>query len=170
MNWLVRVLCTASGFLLYFYVIFSPVYLHGFFFRCFLSSVSLFFRDAHFRTCLEQIEKRRAEVNAEMAEIVNRFEAATESLQPSSDMHNDSAQNNSMLEQSSANNHMDQSEDDTYYQNNFKSAANKRNDESIKHGDDDDGDDSSNDDGSNDDDTNDDSRSNLKKGENTIES
>lgn len=55
-----------------------------------------------FRINLEQIEKRRAEVNEEMAEIVNRFEAATESLHPTlSDSHNNSSiQNNSLLEQS----------------------------------------------------------------------
>lgn len=114
-----------------------------------------------FRICLEQIEKRRAEVNEEMAEIVNRFETATESLQPTfSDTHNDSStRNNSLLEQSTTDNHMDQSEpeDDSYYQNNFKSAVNKRNDESSKHGND-------HDDSSNDDDTNDESSSKIQKG------
>lgn len=111
-----------------------------------------------FRIRLEQIEKRRAEVNEEMAEIVNRFEAATESLQPTfSDTHNDSnTRNNSLLEQSTIDNHMDQSEDDSYYQNNFKSAVNKRNDDSSKH--DDDHDESSNDD------TNDESSSKMQNG------
>lgn len=61
---------------------------------------------------LEQIEKRRAEVNEEMAEIVNRFEAATESLQLFNDTHNNSTQNTLLLQQSSIDNHMDQSEDD----------------------------------------------------------
>lgn len=110
---------------------------------------------AHFRMRLEQIEKRRAEVNEEMTEIVNRFEAATESLQPSTDTLNDNAQNNSLLEQSSIDNHMDQSEDDSYYQNNFKTGVSKRNDESLKHGNE--RDESSNDD------TNDESGSNAKK-------
>lgn len=107
---------------------------------------------------LEQIEKRRAEVNEEMAEIVNRFEAATESLQPTfSDTHNDSStRNNSLLEQSTTDNHMDQSEDDSYYQNNFKSAINKRNDESSKHG-------NEHDESSNDD-TNDESPSKIQNG------
>lgn len=107
---------------------------------------------------LEQIEKRRVEVNEEMAEIVNRFEAATESLQPTfSDTVNDSStRNNSLLEQSTTDNHMDQSEDDSYYQNSFKSAINKRNDDSSKHGND--HDDSSNDD------SNDDSPSKMQNG------
>lgn len=113
---------------------------------------------AYFRIRLEQIEKRRAEVNEEMTEIVNRFEAATESLQPSTDTLNDNAQNNPLLEQSSIDNHMDQSEDDSYYQNNFKSAVSKRNDESLKHGNErDERDESSNDD------TTDESGSNAKK-------
>lgn len=110
----------------------------------------------HFRKCLEQIEKRRAEVNEEMAEIVHRFEVATESLQPTSDTHNNSAQNNSLLEQSTIDNHMDQSEDESFYENNFKSTINKRNDDSIQHGKDDD--ESSNDD------TNDDNSSNMNQG------
>lgn len=111
-----------------------------------------------FRIRLEQIEKRRAEVNEEMAEIVNRFEAATESLQPTfSDTYNDSSiQNNSLLERNTTDNHMDQSEDDSYYHNNFKSSVNKRNDESSKH--DDERDESSNDD------TNDESCSKIQKG------
>lgn len=112
---------------------------------------------SHHRICLEQIEKRRAEVNEEMAQIVNRFEAATEALQLSAGTHNNSVQNNSKLERSNADNHMDQSEDDNYYQNNFKTAVNKRNDESTnKHGN---GDDSSNDDTNDEEDS-----SSLKQG------
>lgn len=108
---------------------------------------------------VEQIEKRRAEVNEEMADIVNRFEAATETLQPS-EAHNDSTLNNS-LEQSSADNHMDQSEDDNYHKNNFKSVVSKRNDDS-NHGME--RDDSSNDDA----DTNDEGQSQLKKGKQIV--
>lgn len=90
---------------------------------------------------LEQIEKRRAEVNEEMAEIVNRFEAATETLQPTSDSHNDTIQNSSLLDQNAA---VDHRNDDSFYENNFKSTVSKRNDDSSKHENDDD--ESSNDD------------------------
>lgn len=133
------------------------MYFSVFFSLTFVSILVVWWR---FRKHLEQIEKRRAEVNEEMAEIVNRFETATESLQPTtfSDTHNDSGtRNNSLLEQSTTDNHMDQSEDDSYYQNNFKSAINKRNDESSKHGND-------HDESSNDDDTNDESPSKMQNG------
>lgn len=81
---------------------------------------------------IEQIEKRRAEVNEEMAEIVNRFETATEALQPS-DSFNSSAQNISLLDQSAVDNQMDQSDDESHYQNSsFKSAVNKLSEKSSK--------------------------------------
>lgn len=90
----------------------------------------------------EQIEKRRAEVNEEMADIVNRFELATESLRHTSDNTKDeNAQSASALEQNNAANQMDQSEDDSYYQNNLKSSikepterSNKRDEDSSNHG------------------------------------
>lgn len=89
----------------------------------------------------EQIEKRRAEVNEEMADIVNHFEAATDSLRHTSDnTKDDNTQSASTLEQNNAN-QMDQSEDDSYYQNHLKSSvkettkrSNKRDEDSSNHG------------------------------------
>lgn len=72
-------------------------------------------------------------MNEEMAEIVNRFESTAESLQLHSHSNNDNnTQNNTLLDQSSAENRMDQSEDDSYYQNSFRSSVGKSNDRFSK--------------------------------------
>lgn len=63
-----------------------------------------------------------------MAEIVNRFETATESLRHSSNTKDENTPNASLMERSTIeNNNMDQSEDDNYYQ--FKTAVDKTNDD-----------------------------------------
>lgn len=98
----------------------------------------------------EQIEKRRAEVNEEMADIVHRFEAAAEAFPIAAESQNDTAPNESMNQS-----HMDRSEDDSYYRCDFKSSVVKSNDRSDKRGDnspnadDDENDASSNDDANN---------------------
>lgn len=80
----------------------------------------------------DEIEKRRAEVNEEMAGIVNRFETVAESYPVTADAQDDTMLNDSAVTENLDESRIDETEDDNYYRRDFKSSAAKVNDRSGK--------------------------------------